>query len=86
MGSGACAQVCPTGAIPIREEKQHRTIWNKKFALLSCKSCGKHFITQEQIEYMRNKLGSTDDEILCESCKRTHIFKKFKDLYGVAAK
>lgn len=86
MGCGACAQVCPTGAIPIREEKQHRTIWNKKFALISCKSCGKHFITQEQIEYMRTKLGSTDDEILCESCKRTHIFKKYKDLSGVAAK
>lgn len=86
MGCGACAQVCPTGAIPMQEEKQHRTIWNKRFELISCKVCGKHFITKEQIEYMRTKLGSTDDEILCESCKRTHIFKKFKDLYGVAAK
>ena len=80
MGCGACAQVCPTGAIAISEDNKYRTIWNKKFALISCKECGKHFITQEQIEYIRTKLGSTDDEMLCESCKRTHIFKKFKEL------
>lgn len=85
MGCGACAQVCPTGAIPINVEQQQRIIWNKKFELISCIKCGKAFITKEQIEYMRTKLGSTDDEVLCENCKRTQIFNKFKDIYGTVA-
>lgn len=87
MGCGACAQVCPTGAISICEENKHRIIWNKKFELLSCQECGKHFITKEQMEYIRTKLGSigsTDDEMVCESCKRKHIFNKFKNISGAA--
>lgn len=85
MGCGACAQVCPTGAIVMKEEQQLRTIWNKKFKLISCTECGKPFITKEQLQYLTDKLGPNEEEVLCESCKRVRCFRKISSLYGSLA-
>ncbi|HWR45479.1 2Fe-2S iron-sulfur cluster-binding protein [Sporomusa sp.] len=82
IGCSTCAQVCPTGAIKASEQGNKRTIWNKSFELLNCKGCGRYFITQEQLEYINNRLDTTSDELLCEKCKKTFVFKKFTAMYG----
>ena len=58
IGCGSCALVCPTKAIKCREGKGHRSIWGKKFKLLSCDSCGKFFATEEEYAYALGKGNS----------------------------
>ena len=58
IGCGSCALVCPTKAIKCSEGKGHRSIWGKKFKLLSCDSCGKFFATQEEYAYALGKSNS----------------------------
>lgn len=81
IGCGACANVCPTGAIKVVDQGNERRIWNKKFELLSCSQCGKPFITREQLEYINSRLESQTDERLCEKCRKSLAADKFKDIY-----
>lgn len=80
-GCTSCAEVCPTGAIKVFEEGGERTIWNKKFELLSCERCGEHFITREQLEHMNNILGTRTDKVLCEKCKKHTVSEEFKNIF-----
>ena len=70
IGCGACAEICPTGAIDLIEEGNHRTIWNKTFELVTCEMCGKPFATMEQLQYVNKKLGYEPPARLCESCRK----------------
>ncbi|WP_313341189.1 2Fe-2S iron-sulfur cluster-binding protein [Sedimentibacter sp.] len=78
IGCGACAEVCPTKAINLKDEEGIRTIWNKKFELVKCSMCGKYCTTKESIEFIKNRIG--EYEILCDSCRKKEISKKFKDV------
>lgn len=68
IGCGACAEVCPTGAIEVSDQGNARIIWNKTFELVNCAKCGKPFATKAQAEYaaVRNK-GAADT--FCENCR-----------------
>lgn len=81
IGCGACAEICPTGAIKIEEKNGIKTIWNKDFQLLACSRCGKYFSTKEGFEYINNKLGIQDFEILCKKCQRKLSARKYKEIY-----
>lgn len=35
-GCRACAYICPTGAIPLKQENQTLTIWNRSFEIATC--------------------------------------------------
>lgn len=82
IGCGACASVCPTGAIKTDENNRQRIIWNKKFELLSCEECGKYFITCEEMEYIKTKLNFETEECLCDKCRKSIIAKSLKDIYA----
>jgi len=79
IGCGACAYVCPTGAIEIEEHQGKRTIWNKTFELLKCTGCGDYFMTQEQYEYIKNKKGIAIDGLLCDKCRKKSTGEKLKE-------
>jgi len=82
IGCAACAQVCPTGAIEVRETADTRTIWHRDFELVRCKECGRVVGTKEQSDYLRSKLnGITPDYELCDTCRRHRAAKRLKD-YG----
>lgn len=76
IGCGACAEICPTGAIEMIQEGKHRTIWNKTFELISCEKCGKPFATAEQLRYINEKSGKDIEIKLCESCRKIDMANK----------
>lgn len=73
IGCGACANVCPSGAIEISEEDDRRIIWNKEFELIRCAECGELCGTREQVEHVNQKLDVKLEEfgpgMLCEVCR-----------------
>lgn len=81
IGCGACAYVCPTGSIKVKEEGGKREIWGKTFALLPCPSCGKYFITREELEYVQAKTGLAPEKILCEKCRQEQAGRKMGDVF-----
>ena len=60
----------------MEENDGERIIWDKKFEMIRCSVCGKHFMTKEQFEFIRKKTGQTGQPV-CESCSRTAIAKKW---------
>lgn len=82
IGCGACAEVCPTSFIKIKECNGIRTIWDKDFQLLSCEKCGSHFISREQLDYIKSKnVSISDNDLLCDKCKKSELAEKLKDIY-----
>jgi DNA-directed RNA polymerase subunit RPC12/RpoP len=59
----------------VEENGGERLIWGKKFEMIRCAVCGKHFMPKEQYDYIRKKTGS-DTQPVCDSCSRTAIAKK----------
>ncbi|MDK2855314.1 MAG: hypothetical protein PWQ41_547 [Bacillota bacterium] len=71
VGCGACAAVCPTGAIKVEETAERRRIWERDFTLVRCQRCGEPFATEEQLRWATRELtGSTPEEKLCPRCRR----------------
>lgn len=68
IGCLACAEICPTGHIQVREDGVTRTIWGKTFEMLRCPSCGRAHLTRAQAEWMAAR--GVPVEPLCDSCKQ----------------
>jgi len=81
IGCASCARVCPTGSIACVEEGETRTIWGKEFTLLRCNSCGALFVTPEELEWLKAKLGETEfNEEYCPACRGRIVAKEHADL------
>jgi NADH dehydrogenase/NADH:ubiquinone oxidoreductase subunit G len=52
VGCLACAINCPTGFIKYTDEGNTRTIWDRKFELITCEETGQKGITREFAEYL----------------------------------
>ncbi|MGE4483916.1 MAG: 2Fe-2S iron-sulfur cluster-binding protein [Oscillospiraceae bacterium] len=81
IGCKSCAEVCPTSAIEVYEDKNSRKIWGRTFFLVHCKECGAVIGTRDEIEYAAKKIGS-EAVFICESCKKRHIAEAMKAAYG----
>ncbi len=59
IGCGACASVCPTGVIRIREYdgKRHLRFWNTEVELIACASCGAQFAPGATLLAARERIG-----------------------------
>ena len=79
IGCSACANVCPTDCIKVEEYDGERIIWGKKFEMIRCAVCGKHYMPKEQYDYIRKKTGPDKHpgRPLCDSCSRTAIAEKW---------
>lgn len=81
IGCGACAEVCPTKAISLKDEGEIRTIWNKEFELVKCEHCNKFYATKESLEFINSKLE--DEEHICDACRKKLIGERFKESFKV---
>ena len=80
IGCGSCANVCPTGAIPVEQDAVHRRIWNREFDLARCSGCHAVLGTVDQLAYGAGKAGQ-DVIPLCDSCKKSRIALAMKQTY-----
>ncbi len=81
VGCGACAQNCPTLAIPMREMNGMRTIWGRTFKLIPCESCGRTFITEEQVQHLCETEGFSPDSFnKCDACRRKEAAATFSTI------
>jgi len=81
IGCLACAQICPTDVILWTDDNTVRTIWDKKFDLISCSQCGKTTITRDFADYLietRNLPREYFDT--CDECKRKNLAHKMGDI------
>ncbi|MEE9441522.1 MAG: 2Fe-2S iron-sulfur cluster-binding protein [candidate division Zixibacteria bacterium] len=77
IGCLSCAHVCPTNVIEWNESNGTRTIWNKKFEMISCAKCGKTTTTREFAEYIIEKRDIPKEYFdICDDCKRTELAQK----------
>ena len=61
MGCLSCAYICPTNYIKYIDKGKTRTIWGKKFKLLSCAKTGRTTITEDFAEYLQKHRGIPAD-------------------------
>ena len=73
VGCGACAFICPTGAIKVigGNGKRRFERWHTSLSLRRCKLCGGIVGTEAQIEYLRKKIDLPIEVFeICPDCKR----------------
>ncbi len=72
IGCGACAAVCPTGAVKMQEVDGKRvlTTWHTEVALQPCPNCGRPF-TPEPMNFLREHVPDIEHVWgLCPACRR----------------
>jgi bidirectional [NiFe] hydrogenase diaphorase subunit len=81
IGCAACAFVCPTDVIKVKQTASQRTIWDRTFEMYKCTQCGRSNITKEQRDWMtkKNKLPENYYD-LCDDCKRKLVANTQKNL------
>ena len=75
LGCAACAYLCPTGAIKVREEAGRLLIdrWHSDLEQALCSECGRPVVPAELLVQMREKAaeeGVPGEELLCLRCRR----------------
>ncbi len=75
-GCLSCALNCPTNFIEFEDKGDSRIIWNKKFELIVCKTCGKKTITKEFADYLaKNRDIPAEYFEVCDDCHRKQTAK-----------
>jgi NADH dehydrogenase/NADH:ubiquinone oxidoreductase subunit G len=72
IGCGACAAVCPTGAIHIEDRDGERWLhtWNTIVKLNPCPRCGKPY-APEPMAFLPGRVGLGGEQFgLCPNCRR----------------
>jgi len=83
IGCGACAFVCPTGAIKIEDvEKMRRIVYcNTELELVACKDCGARFATKKELAKLKLKIELPKEIFaLCPNCRRKETTRQIKGI------
>jgi bidirectional [NiFe] hydrogenase diaphorase subunit len=79
IGCGACAAVCPTGAISIEDRGGERFLhtWNTVVRLQPCRICGKPY-APEPMAFLKEQDWATENSfVTCPSCRRKAAASQF---------
>ena len=78
VGCGACAEICPTGNIEIKDTATEREIWGQKFKFVLCDECKAPVMTEAYRDFaVENKDLSKDYYTTCSSCKKKNLAAHF---------
>jgi len=80
IGCGACAFVCPTGAIEIEDVTGKRTMvnWQTTLERRRCRICGDYFAPEVELNRLEGKLDSLKESLeVCPQCRRKLTGKKW---------
>ncbi len=83
IGCGACAFVCPTGAIKVEDIEGKRKLekWHTELELAKCADCGEYFSTIKELDRIIDKLGLPKDMFTsCSACKRKKLRKDLSSI------
>ena len=81
IGCGACAEVCPTKAIPLEQTRETREIWGRVFAMRCCSQCGEPYTTEEAARRAALLTGQEDGGI-CPDCRSRRTGEVLRGVYG----
>jgi bidirectional [NiFe] hydrogenase diaphorase subunit len=79
IGCGTCAQICPTGAIRMKDEGGERIIYTKnsvvaRFELETCDMCGIPYASKKYLDFVKrnsdNAMAVSVARNLCPTCAR----------------
>jgi bidirectional [NiFe] hydrogenase diaphorase subunit len=79
IGCGACAEICPTGAIEMedRGDKRYLHTWNTTVELLACPRCG-GFFAPAPMALLEETLPEVQDLwTLCPRCRREETARQW---------
>ncbi len=79
IGCGACAEICPTGAIQIEDRGNQRILhtWNTTIELHACPDCGR-FFAPEPMVFLEEMLPEVADLwIVCPECHRRRTARQW---------
>lgn len=82
LGCGACAAICPTQAIELKDLDGYRIIWNKTFQMVNCQYCGEPYATREQLAYIESRGHDGPMLHCCLSCRQKMTAGKIKNFAG----
>ncbi len=91
IGCGACAAVCPTGAVKIEDVDGQRILhsWNTRVPLKPCPECGQPFAPEPMIflrdlvetsEYLSHQETGAVPWGICPACRRKQAAAHFQPL------
>ena len=72
IGCGACAAVCPTGAIEIEDigDTRYLRTWHTELKMIKCEACGRYFVPQK-MEFLKEQVPMGEEVWkLCPDCRR----------------
>lgn len=80
IGCGACAAVCPTGAVKIedRDGRRYLRTWNTEVPLRPCPVCGQPFAPEPMV-FLRG-LAEAGEQLwdICPACRRKRAAAQFE--------
>ncbi len=85
VGCGACAQVCPTGAIQVEDVGDTRYVryFNTELELLHCEECGKPFTTKRRKDRLAAEQTLPEEMLcLCDACRRRRLASTMRKYVG----
>lgn len=79
IGCGACAEVCPTGAIRMEDWGDQRILhaWNTRIPLARCPECGR-FFTPEPTRFLKERFPEIDGFWdVCPACRQERTARQW---------
>ncbi len=85
IGCGACAAVCPTGAVKIEDRDGQRVLhtWKTIVPLKPCPECGQPY-APEPMEFLRGQVEASEQWWgICPACRRQKAAAQFQPVASV---
>jgi NADH dehydrogenase/NADH:ubiquinone oxidoreductase subunit G len=84
IGCGACAYVCPTGAVKIEDVDGQRVLrsWNTSVPLKPCPECGQPYAPEPML-FLRDLVEASEHLWgICPACRREKTIAQLDVVYG----